>query len=91
MQRQRIAWYTKHKVEHFTEQGRVAEISVRLELQAKALLSDNKVRGPQDSVVSEMIKQLPLENLRDYEVLPGTFPGVRAGLGLLKDCQVGFF
>ena len=49
------------KVEHFTEQGRVAEISVDLELQAKALLSDNKVSGPEDSVVSEMIKQLPLE------------------------------
>ena len=60
-QTQRIAWYTKKKVEHFTEQGRVAEISVDLELQAKALLSDNKVSGPEDNVVSEMIKQLPLE------------------------------
>ena len=48
------------KVEHFTEQGRRAEISVDLE-QAKALLSDNNVSGPEDSVVSEMIKQLPLE------------------------------
>ena len=79
------------KVEHFTEHGRAAEISVDLELQAKALLSDNKVRGPEDSVVSEMIKQFHLENLRDYEVHPGTFPGVRAGLGLLEDCQVRFF
>ena len=51
------------KVEHFTEHGRMAEISVDLELQAKALLSDNKVSGPEDSVVSEMIKQLPLEKL----------------------------
>ena len=70
----------QEKVEHFTEQGRVAEISVDLELQAKASLSDNKVSGLEDSVVSEMIKQLPLETLCDYEVLPGTFPGVRAGL-----------
>ena len=60
-QRQRIAWYTKKKVEPFTEQRRVAEISVDLGLQAKALLSDNKVGGPEDNVVSEMIKQLPLE------------------------------
>ena len=44
------------------KQGRVAEISVDLELQAKALLSDNEVSGPEDSVVSELIKQLPLEN-----------------------------
>ena len=53
----------RKKVEHFTEQGRVAEISVDLELQAKTLLSDNKVSGPEDSVVSEMIKQLPLEKI----------------------------
>ena len=55
--------HREKKVEHFTEQGRVAEISVDLELQAKALLSDDKVRGPEDSVVSEMIKQLPLQKL----------------------------
>ena len=53
--------HQKKKVEHITEQGRVAEISVGLELQAKALLSDNKVGGPEDSVVSVMIKQLPQE------------------------------
>ena len=49
------------KVEHITEQGRVAEIWVDLELQAKALISNNKVSGPEDCVVSEITKQLPLE------------------------------
>ena len=61
------------KVEQFTEQKSVTEISVDLVLQAKAFSSDNKVSGPEDSVVSGLIEQLPLAKcLRDYEVLPGT-------------------
>ena len=32
-------------------------------LQARAELSDNKVNGPEDAVVSEMIKILPLEKI----------------------------
>ena len=32
-------------------------------LQARAKLSDNKVNGPEDAVVSEMIKMLPLEKI----------------------------
>ena len=60
-QKQMIEWYKTKGDEHLTQQGSVAEISVDLVLQAKALLSDNQADGPEDSVVSEMIKQLPLE------------------------------
>ena len=44
--------------------GRKAEITVDLVLQARAKMSDNKVNGPaEDAVVSEMIKQLLLEKI----------------------------
>ena len=38
-------------------------MSVDLVLPARAKLSNNKVSGPADSVVSEMIKVLPLEKI----------------------------
>ena len=34
-----------------------------LVLQARAKLSDNKVNGPEDAIVSEMIKRLPMEKI----------------------------
>ena len=49
--------------QQFTEDGRNAEITVVLVLQARAKMSDNKVNGPEDVVVSEMIKILPLEKI----------------------------
>ena len=36
---------------------------VDLVLQSRAKMSDNKVNGPEDAVVSEMIKQVPLEKI----------------------------
>ena len=35
-----------------------------LVLQARAKMSENKVNGPEDAVVSEMIKQLPWRKTR---------------------------
>ena len=52
-------WIMKYK--EFTEQGRVAEITVDLVLQARAKMSENEVDGPEDAVVGEMIKQLTQE------------------------------
>ena len=43
--------------------GRNAEITVVLVLQARAKLSDNKVDGLEDAVVCEMIKHLPSEKI----------------------------
>ena len=57
-------WIMKYKEDgdrHFTEQGRVAEITVDLVLQARAKMSENEVDGPEDAVVGEMIKQLTQE------------------------------
>ena len=40
---------------HFTDDGRRAESTVDLVLQARAKMSENKVNGPEDAVVIEMI------------------------------------
>ena len=47
---------------HFTEGGRVAEITIDLS-QAPVQMAENNVNGPSDSVLSEMIKQLAQEKI----------------------------
>ena len=44
-------------------EGRNAEITSDLVLQARVKMCDNKVNGLEDAIVSEMIKQLPLEKI----------------------------
>ena len=46
--------------QQFTGEERNAEITVDPVLQAKSKMSDNRVNGPEDAVVSQMIKQLLL-------------------------------
>ena len=55
--------FKKKGDQQFKDDGRKAEITVDLILQARAHMSDNKVNGPEDTVVSEIIKQLPLEKI----------------------------
>ena len=55
--------FKKKGDQQFTMEGRNAEITVDPVLQARAKMSDNKVHGPEDTVVSEMIKQLPMEKI----------------------------
>ena len=47
----------------FSDQGRVAEITIDLVLRARAKMSENKVNRPDDAIVSEIIKQLPQEKI----------------------------
>ena len=54
-----IATRKKDGNRHFAEQGSVAEITTDLVSQAWAKMSEHKVNRPADSIVSEMIKQLP--------------------------------
>ena len=56
---------SKKREETSTSQknGRKAEITIDLVSQARAKMSENKVKGPGDAVVSEMIKQLPREKI----------------------------
>ena len=54
----RLEFFKKKGDQQFTVERRNAEITVGLVLQARANMSD-KVNGPKDAVVSEMIKQLP--------------------------------
>ena len=55
VQKKRIKHFKKRGDQHFTDDGRRAEITVDLVLQAKAKMSENKV--------SEMIKQLLQEEV----------------------------
>ena len=73
----------------FTEDRRNAEITVDLVLQAWANLSDNKVNGPENAIVSEMIKQLPLEKTHCCEVFSGTFHGPDGISKFLEDREIG--
>ena len=63
VQENRIEYFKKMGDQQFTVNGRRAEITVDLVLQARAKMSDNKVIGPEDTAVSEMIKQLPYEEI----------------------------
>ena len=49
--------------QQFTEEGRHADITVERVLQAREKLGDNKVEGPEDAIVSEMIKWLPMKKI----------------------------
>ena len=61
--RRRREKYKKKELNQFTDDGRRAVITVDLLLQANAKMSDNRVNGPEDAVVSEIIRQLPLETI----------------------------
>ena len=63
VQENRIEYFKKKGDQQFTVDGRKAEITVDLVLQARAKIADNKVNGPEDTVVCEMMKQLPLEKI----------------------------
>ena len=60
VQEERIEYFKKKGNQQLTEEGHNAEITVDLVLQARAKLSDNKVNGPVDVIVSEMIIRLPI-------------------------------
>ena len=54
VQRKRIEHFGEEGCQQFAVEGRKPEITVDLVLQARARMSDNKVNGPEDAVVSEM-------------------------------------
>ena len=64
-QEKRITKYKKNGTRHFKGQGRVAQIIIDSVYQARVKVSENNVNGPVDSIVSEMIKQLPQENIHE--------------------------
>ena len=60
-QKDRIKEYKKDEDRHFTEAGRVAEMTIDLVFQARAKMAEERVNGPEDSIATEMIKQLAQE------------------------------
>ena len=63
------------ETKQFTVDVRNAEITVELVLQARANISDNKVNGPDDDIVSEMIKNLSSKKSHYLEVFSRTLRG----------------
>ena len=84
----RIDYFKRQGDQHFRN-GRGAEITIDLVLQARAKLSENKVNGPEDAVVSEMTKLFLQEILHHHDILPGTFHGEGGGTKLLEECEAG--
>ena len=66
VQEERIDYFQEKRNQQLTEEGRNAEITVDLVLQARAMSSDNKVNGLEDAIVSEIAHG---ENLHYCEVL----------------------
>ena len=56
VQEKRIQYFKKNGDQHVTDDGRRAELTADLVLQARTKMSENKVNGPEIAVVSEMIK-----------------------------------
>ena len=63
VQQETIEFFKTKGDRHFSEDGRAVEISVDLVLQVRVKLSDNKVSGPADAIVNEMINALLLEKI----------------------------
>ena len=90
VQESRIDFFQKKRNQQFTEDGRSAEITVDLVLQARAKLSDNRVNGPEDAIVSEMIRKLPMEKDLHYcEVFSETFHGPGGISKFVEDRETG--
>ena len=62
-QENRIEYFWKKGNQQFTEEARNVDITVDLVLHARAKLSENKVNGPEDAIVSEIVKRLPMEKI----------------------------
>ena len=63
VQEERIEYFKKKGGQQFTGDGRTAEITVDLVLQARAKMLENKANGPEDATVSETMEQSPQEIL----------------------------
>ena len=55
--RKGIKKYKKEGDRRFTEEGRIAEITVDAVLHARAKIAEDKVKGPEASIVTEMTKE----------------------------------
>ena len=73
VQESRIEHFKKEGDLQFTEDGHSAGVTVDLVLQARTKLSDNKVNGPEDAVMSEIVKKLPRKR---FTLLRGAFRNV---------------
>ena len=63
VQEDRIEHFKKIGDQQLTVDGRNAEITVDMVLQARNKMSDSEVNGPEDAVVSEMIEILLVKKI----------------------------
>ena len=85
----KIEHFKKKGDQQFKDDGRKAEMTFDLILQARAQMSDNKVNGPEDKVVSEMIKQLPLEKIYIITRCCQELHGSDGSSKIMEDCETG--
>ena len=71
----RVEFFKRKEDLQFTKNGRGAEITIDLVLQARATMSENRVNGPEDAVVSETIKQLFQEKFLHHRSTSRTVSG----------------
>ena len=88
MEEDGVKKYRTYGDRHFTEDRGVAEITVDLVLQAMAKMVEERVNGPEDSIVTEMIKQFPPANLRNCKMLPRPLDESGRGVQLREDREI---
>ena len=88
MQEGRIEYFKRKGDQQFTKNGRRAQITIDLVLQARAKMSENRVNGPEDAVVSEITSR---EHLHHHKVPPGTLHGSDGGTTFMKDRETSVF
>ena len=78
----------KKEIRNLQEEYRTRKSRFTLVLQVGAKLRDNKVNGPEDAIVSEMIKKLSMEkNQHCDDAFSGTGHGPDGILKLVGSCK----
>ena len=63
MQTERISQFKTQGDRQFAEEGRIEEITIDMVLRARARMAEEQVNGPEDSVVTEIVKEFPQEKI----------------------------
>ena len=88
-QEDRIKKYKKDGKQTFHGRRESCRNYCRLGTPSKANMADERVNGPEDSIVTEMTKQLPQEHFLTLQSASKIFLGDWKKHQFLEDCKVG--
>ena len=92
VQEGRIEYFKRKGDQQFTKDGRGAEITSDVVLEARAKMSDNKVNGPEDAAVTRDHQTVASrENLNHHKVFPGTLHGSDGSTKFIEHRDTGVF